>query len=155
MIDQINDSKDFAAKKGLKFKLWTEDDSQLLSDKDIVSWAKKYLAETQGDKTFQEQSKKNANQKSKRYYHTHIANDKITLFCSFCNKEHTPLRLTHDKNIARNGRYICEREGGHITGSRAKPHLQKNNPHVADGKKECVNCLQILEFKLFSWVIVL
>ena len=150
VIDQINDSKDFAAKKGLKFKLWTEDDSQLLSDKDIVSWAKKYLAETQGDKTFQEQSKKNANQKSKRYYHTHIANDKITLFCSFCNKEHTPLRLTHDKNIARNGRYICEREGGHITGSRAKPHLQKNNPHVADGKKECVNCLQILEFKLFS-----
>ncbi|MEI7485953.1 MAG: TnsA endonuclease N-terminal domain-containing protein [Chryseobacterium sp.] len=144
---KIEAGKIKAAEIGLPFEVWTEMDlfGHVYNKKNMELFMEKILSEVDKNRRI-----KISSEKSKRYYHTHIANDKITLFCSFCNEEHTPLRLTHDKNIARNGRYICEREGGHITGSRAKPHLQKNNPHVAYGKKECVNCLQILEFKLFS-----
>jgi hypothetical protein len=45
---------------------------------------------------------------------------------------------------------ICEREGGHIAGSRPKPHLRKANPHAASGCKECLGCKQILSFDNFG-----
>jgi len=82
----------------------------------------------------------------KKHYAEKIATDKVSVFCEYCQATHEALRLTHDKNIARNGRYICEREGGHIAGSRPKPHLRKANPHAADGKKECLGCKQVLSF---------
>lgn len=146
---QIEDNRIYAKKNGWLFEIWTEQELGFENSRQITNWADEYIMEHTGiDYTIARKEK--ACMKVKRYYRTHIAQDTVNVHCSFCNEEHTPLRLTHDKNIARNGRYICEREGGHIAGSRPKPHLRKNNPHVADGKKECVNCLQILEFKLFS-----
>ena len=84
----------------------------------------------------------------RRYYERNIANDTVTVFCAFCNEEHHPLRLTHDRNIARNGHYICEREGGHIAGSKPKTSRIKENPYASEGKKKCAGeCGQILEFE--------
>ena len=147
--EQIEDNRLMAKKSNCNFLVWTESELGFKSEYFATKWADECISKLQS-LDFVQERKENNLAKAKRHYRTYIANDKVTLFCSFCNEEHTPLRLTHDKNIARNGRYICEREGGHIAGSRPKPHLRKNNPHVADGKKECVNCLQILEFKLFS-----
>ena len=86
----------------------------------------------------------------KKYYQKHIANDKVEVFCTFCNEQHSPLRLTYEKNIARNGRYICEREGGHIAGSKPKLALRKDNPYASEGKKECNKCGEVKLFEQFS-----
>lgn len=86
----------------------------------------------------------------KRYYEKHIATDQVTLYCEFCKEEHTALRLTYDRNLARNGRYICEREGGHIAGSKPKLSRRKDNPHAAEGKKECNACKEVKLFEAFS-----
>jgi hypothetical protein len=88
------------------------------------------------------------NERVKKHYAEKIATDKVQVFCEYCQTTHEALRLTHDKNIARNGRYICEREGGHIAGSR--PKKKKINPHAADGKKECLGCKQVLPFSEYG-----
>ena len=41
-------------------------------------------------------------------------------------------------------------ESGHIAGSRPKPHLRKANPYEAEGKKECLGCIQVLSFDNFG-----
>ena len=147
-IDQINDSKEFADSQGWSFEVYTEKTFGM-TDKELRDWSDIVRSQT-GDFDWVAFRKELNCKKAKKHYHKHIAQDTVEVHCSFCNEEHTPLRLTHDKNIARNGRYICEREGGHIAGSRPKPHLQKNNPHIADGKKECSSCCQILELSRFS-----
>lgn len=86
----------------------------------------------------------------KTYYQKHFANDKVEVPCSFCNEVHIALRLTYEKNIARNGRYICEREGGHIAGSKPKLTLRKENPYESEGKKECNKCKEVKLFEQFS-----
>jgi hypothetical protein len=86
----------------------------------------------------------------KRYYEKHIATDQVTVYCEFCKEEHTALRLTYDRNLARNGRYICEREGGHIAGSKPKLSRRKDNPHASEGKKECNACKEVKLFEAFS-----
>jgi hypothetical protein len=88
------------------------------------------------------------NERVKKYYAEKIATDKVQVFCEYCQVTHEALRLTHDKNIARNGRYICEREGGHIAGSR--PKKKKDNPHAASGCKECLGCKQVLSFSEYG-----
>lgn len=96
-------------------------------------------------------SKKEKNAaKSRAYYHKHIANDKVEVYCDFCKKMHNPLRLTYEKNINENGTYICERKGGHIAGSKPKLHLRKDNPYASEGKKQCKKCEQIKLFEDFS-----
>ena len=98
-----------------------------------------------------EKHRKQSVARMRRYYDRNIANDKVTVFCAFCNEEHEALRVTHDRNVARNGRYICEREGGHIAGSKPKTHLIKENPYAAEGKKKCAGaCGEILLFESFS-----
>jgi hypothetical protein len=88
------------------------------------------------------------NERVKKHYAEKIATDKVSVYCEYCQATHEALRLTHDKNIARNGRYICEREGGHIAGSR--PKKKKENPHAAEGKKECNTCKSVLPLDSFS-----
>ena len=87
--------------------------------------------------------------RAKKHYDEKIATDTDLIFCPYCDDFHTPLRLTHDKNVARNGRYICEREGGHIAGSKPKPSLKKVNPYADEGMKECVKCYRVLPFDEF------
>ncbi|MCK9459652.1 MAG: NUMOD3 domain-containing DNA-binding protein [Proteobacteria bacterium] len=88
------------------------------------------------------------NKKSKKHYHKNIIADTIDVFCPYCQITHTALRLTYDKNIARNGRYICEKEGGHIAGS--KPKKKKVNPYAVEGKKQCNQCREVKLFEEFG-----
>ena len=149
IIDQIIESKQYAKKNNIVFKVWTEDDSGFSNASKIVDWAKIFLAQ-QGDPKWLEAKKDSANKRSKKYYHSHIANDKVEVYCEYCKEIHHPLRVTHDRNLSRNSRYICEREGGHIAGSISKQHLKKINPFESDGKKECSTCHAVLNLQSFS-----
>ena len=147
-IDQINDSREFAESQGWNFEVYTEKTFGM-TNKELRDWSD-VVRSHMGDFDWVAFRKELNQKKANNHYHKNIANDKVTVFCSFCQMDHAPLRLTHDKNIARNGRYICEREGGHMAGSRPKPHLQKDNPHLADGKKECLKCKVILDLAEFG-----
>ena len=147
-IDQINDSREFAESQGWNFEVYTEKTFGM-TNKELRDWSD-VVRSHMGDFDWVAFRKELNQKKANNHYHKNIANDKVTVFCSFCQMGHAPLRLTHDKNIARNGRYICEREGGHMAGSRPKPHLQKDNPHLADGKKECLKCKVILDLAEFG-----
>jgi hypothetical protein len=149
VIKQIDDTKAFCNKHGYAFRLWSEQDSELGNEKAIIKWAKKYL-KSLGDVEFAERQRINAIKRSIKYYRNHIANDKINVYCEYCHKKHSALRLTYERNISRNGRYICEKEGGHIAGSRPKLHLQKENPYADQGMKQCVKCQRILPFASFG-----
>ena len=149
IVEQIEESKRHSDSNGFGFKVWTEDDSGFEDPSRLVDWAKKFLAE-RGDPKWLEDKRKSGSRRSKKHYQAHIATDKVQVFCEYCKATHEALRLTYDKNIARNGRYICEREGGHISGSRPKPHLRKANPHAASGCKECLGCGQVLSFSEYG-----
>jgi hypothetical protein len=149
VVEQVEESRKYSAEKEMGFKVWTEDHSGFDDAGKIIDWAREFLAE-RGDPKWKEAKKASSVKRSKKFYNAHIATDKVSVFCEYCRVTHEALRLTHDKNIARNGRYICEREGGHIAGSRPKPHLKKANPHAADGKKECLGCKQVLLFSEYG-----
>lgn len=146
--EQISDSRMFSAKNGWDFEVYTETNFGMPCHQ-IRNWADEYRQQLTGIDYTKHRKEMDSN-KAKKYYDTHIATDKVSVFCEYCQVAHEALRLTHDKNIARNGRYICEREGGHIAGSRPKPHLRKENPHAADGKKECLGCKQVLSLSEYG-----
>ena len=147
--EQIKDNRDYAASKGWLFELWTEEELGFKDSKQITKWADEFIKERTGI-DYSEVRRQKTNLKSKRHYRSKIANDKVEVFCTFCNEQHSPLRLTYEKNIARNGRYICEREGGHIAGSKPKLALRKDNPYASEGKKECNKCGEVKLFEQFS-----
>jgi len=146
--EQINDSREYANQNGWDFQLMTEDDLGM-SYKEIKIWADEYRSKTEGVDYSAYRREINKN-KAKKYYQSRIANDKVEVYCEYCKEIHNPLRLTYDRNIVRNGRYVCEREGGHIAGSKPKPHLKKTNPYESEGKKECNACQSVLALDLFS-----
>jgi hypothetical protein len=144
---QIQDSEKFCRDNGHKFRVWSEADSGLSGEKEIIAWAREFLRD-KGDPQFAERKKANDRRKAAKHYRNKVATDTVTLFCKYCNEVHTPLRLTHDKNIERNGCYICEKEGGHIAGS--KPKKKKVNPYAAEGKKQCNKCQGVLLLEEFG-----
>jgi len=146
--EQISDSRMFSAKNGWDFEVYTETNFGMPYHQ-IRNWADEYRQQLTGIDYTKHRKEMDSN-KAKKYYDTHIATDKVSVFCEYCQVTHEALRLTHDKNIARNGRYVCEREGGHIAGSRPKPHLRKENPHAALGRKECLGCKQVLPFSEYG-----
>lgn len=145
---QIDDSRRHALQNGWEFQVMTEDDLGMRYD-EIRRWADEYRTNTTGI-DYHAYREDVDRRKASKYYHSHIATDKVSVWCEYCGTTHEALRLTYDKNMARNGRYICEREGGHIAGSRPKPHLIKENPHAAEGKKECLGCKQVLSYDNFG-----
>jgi ribosomal protein S27AE len=52
--------------------------------------------------------------------------------------------------MERNGKYICERLGGHLAGQKPKDHLKKANPYAAEGKKQCSKCGGVFLIDLFD-----
>ena len=147
--EQIEDNREYARRSGWNFQIWTEKELGFQTEYFATKWADEFISKITQVDFVQERKDRNLS-KAKKYYDTHIATDKVSVFCEYCQVTHEALRLTHDKNIARNGRYICEREGGHIAGSRPKPHLRKENPHASEGKKECLGCKQILSFSEYG-----
>ena len=136
-----------ASEMGMPFEIWTEMRlfGHVYNKRNMESFMEKILGDSEICKRRKLQS-----EKAKRHYLNKIAADKVTVLCEYCKEEHTPLRKTHDRNVARNGRYICEREGGHIAGSKPKPSRRKENPHAAEGKKECLACRAVLDLSEFG-----
>ncbi len=144
--DQIEDSRRHAFQNGWDFQVMTENDLGMTYNQ-IRIWADDYRTKNTGIDYHAYRKEINKN-KAIKYYHSRIANDKVEIHCEYCKEIHNPLRLTYDKNIKRNGRYICEREGGFIAGSKPKP--KKNNPYESEGKKKCNKCNSVLSLDSFS-----
>lgn len=146
---QVEETRNYCKVNNIDFRVWSEFDSGLKNEKSIINWAKTYIAESTGNTDWIERRRDIDKKKAKKHYDAKIAINKIEVFCEYCQIIHNPLRLTYDKNIKRNGRYICEKEGGHIAGS--KPKKKKENPYAFEGKKQCTGkCGLILEFDNFS-----
>jgi hypothetical protein len=145
---QIQDSQEYAKSQNWDFEIITEDCFGM-SYKAIRDWADAFI-KSNGGFDWAEHRKKRNLEKATKHYRTKISPDKVELYCEFCKENHTALRLTYDRNIARNGRYICEREGGKISGSKPKLHLRKENPYAIEGKKECNNCKCVKGFEEFG-----
>jgi hypothetical protein len=148
-LEQIEDNRKYALDNGYDFEVWSESHLGFNSETEATVWADQYLSLTT-ETDYTKIRKDRAVLRSTKYYRKHIANNKIAVFCNYCNEEHNVLRLNYDKNIAKNGRYICEKEGGHISGSKPKLHLIKENPHASEGKKQCNECQQVKLFEEFS-----
>lgn len=145
--EQIQDNEHYAKENGYDFEIWTEEQLGFKNDWEAKVWADGYLSKIH-NLNYTKYRKDMTVKRTKKYYRKHIAQDKVEVWCNYCNATHTPLRLTHDKNIARNGRYICEKEGGHIAGQ--KPKKKKENPFAAENKKQCNQCQQVLPFESFG-----
>jgi hypothetical protein len=146
---QLAESLTYAAAQGVAFKVWTEGDSGLSDDHAIIEWAKAWLLEFSGDTAYAERQKEIRRRIRARQYQK-ISADKVEVWCDFCNELHTPLRLTYTKNLARNGRYVCERYGGHLAGKKPKAHLRQSNPYAADGSKKCSQCGEVRSLAQFT-----
>lgn len=145
--DQIEDNKQYAFKKDWKFEIWTEKELGFKSEHYAAKWADEFISKINNIDFVKERKDRNLS-KAKKYYQEKIASNKFEIYCEYCKENHNPLKLTYDRNIKRNGRYICEKEGGHIAGS--KPKNKKNNPYENEGKKQCYVCKNILLLENFS-----
>lgn len=145
--EQLEDNKNYAEKQGWKFTVWTEKELGFKSEYYIKKWTDEFLS-TIKETDFIEESRKRNLKRSKTYYARQIAADKVKVWCDYCQEYHEPLRLTYEKNIDRNGEYICERKGGSIAGK--KPKKKKENPYAAEGKKKCNGCSGIKLFEEFG-----
>lgn len=147
--EQLKETSLFAAAQGVAFRVWTEKQSGLRDEHAIVEWARKYLAETGTDPSYLEHQRE-SRRRIRTKYAARVRADTVDVWCDFCTGTHTVKRLSHDKNVKRNGTYICERHGGHIAGKKPKAHLKKTNPYAAEGKKACTQCLAVKEFERFD-----
>jgi len=146
---QIVDSFVYASGLGLSMRVWTERDSALGTCNAIIKWAHAYLADQQGDPHYSERKKAQRKAIAARHYVKEQAAS-VTVHCDYCKKDHVVLPRTYARNIARNGIYTCEAMAGHKGGSKPKLSLRKENPHAADGKKECCRCHQVQPFEAFD-----
>jgi len=145
--EQIEDNKKYAKRNNWNFELWTEKELGFSSEYFVIKWADKYLSQV-SNVDF-EKIRKNRNLiKAKKHYNNSIQNDKIVVFCDFCNEEHEILKISYERNIKKNGRFICIVENGHIIGK--KPGKKKINPYAVEGKKQCNKCKNIKAFEDFS-----
>lgn len=106
---------------GIKFEVWTELElfGAVANLKHITDWSEKVRA-MGGVEMNEEERKARARARAKKHYRNKIAVDTVVVDCPFCEKQHVVLRKSFERNIARNGRYICEREGGSISGKKSK-----------------------------------
>lgn len=146
---QIKESKEYCEKNNYIFSIWTEKESGLSDEKQIISWARKYIAETTGNTEWINKQKEVSKKSSKKHYENKIKKNKIQIYCDFCKITHDVLRYSYNKNIERNKRYICEKEGGHIAGK--KPKKKKENPYKDQGMKQCMICKNIKLFNEFGF----
>jgi hypothetical protein len=81
--------------------------------------------------------------KAKRHYQKHLA-AKMMVFCNHCQKEHEVREVTFRQHQDKYGRYMCPSELGAIGGRKPKTTLRRDNPHTAEGKKQCAGeCQQV------------
>lgn len=146
---QLADFLVYAIGLGVPLRVWTERDSALGDEHRIVRWAHAYLAEQQGDPTWADRHKAQRKAIRDRQYAKQKAAS-VTVACAYCGCDHIVLPRTYARNIARNGTYTCEAMAGHKGGSKPKLALRKENPHAAEGKKECCRCHAVLAIEAFD-----
>ena len=149
VIQQIEDSRGYASARSAGFRVWTENDSGLDGERKIIAWAKEYLRAEQGDDYYLNKTRETNRRKRKVFYQKHIANNKIDVVCDYCHVTHTVLKMSYEKNVRKNGKYVCMWLGGHLSGKKPKLSLRKENPYLSDGKKECSCCRRVLELGAF------
>jgi len=150
-INQTNDSRTNAQTNEWGFAIYTEDDLGLRNSYEITKWADE-LRTLLGEENYVEFRKFRARQRAIKHYRKVIAENKVAVWCDYCEAEHTPLKLTYDKNIAaHNGEYWCESKAGSVGGLKPKLHLRKENPYASEGKKKCLGeCQGIKLFEYFG-----
>lgn len=144
--EQINDTRAYALNRGWQFEVCTEHELGM-SERELREWADEYIFQTTGE-DLKEIRRKAGRRRVAKHYYDKIAQDKVEVFCEYCQQTHIALALTYNKNITRNGRYICEREGGHLVGSRPRP--VKVDLLAAEGKKRCALCKEVKVFDQFG-----
>lgn len=141
--EQIKDNREYALSNGYGFEIWTEIELGFKNDYYATKWADEYLSQFHGI-DYTEIRKQNGLNRSKRHYRKRVATEKITFFCEFCQAEHSPLKITYDKNIKKNGRFICLKKNGQIVGS-----LPKSKIEIAE--RRCKGkCGEVLSIEHFS-----
>ncbi len=148
-IIQIEDSAEHALNSGWDFELWTEDEAGIKSWKEATRRADEYR-KTHYMIDYASYRRAKDNQKANRHYSNKIAKDKVIVYCDHCGTYHSRLRVVYDRNVKKNGRYICIVENGQTVGKMPKPHLWKENPYAEIGKKECNECHRVLPFECFG-----
>lgn len=146
-VAKIEEAQIYAKQNNYIFEVWTEVElfGAVYHPKHIINFAGQLKADITG---VIYESKKSSNEQAAKYYDTHIRNDKVKVFCEYCKKEHEILKVMHENNIAKNGRYICIVENGAIIGKR--PKKKKENPYAISGKKQCNACKTIKLFEDFT-----
>ena len=145
--EQIDDNRWYATQNNWEFEVWTEQELGFKSEYFATKWADEYLSKI-GDVDYVEIRKKRNVERSQRHYKKTIGNKKITFYCNYCHKEHEILKICYDRNIKKNGRFICIVENGHLVGK--NPKKKKENPYAPDGKKQCNQCKEIKPFEEFG-----
>ena len=140
---QINDCRDYANTNGLGFEIWSEQNCGFNNSNQITEWAISYITNELHGIDLAIERRQRRSDKVMRHYRKYIANNKTNVNCNYCNCVHEVLKLSYQKNVNRNGRYVCSFEGGHLIGSR--PKSLKENPYAVDGKKHCNCCNCILD----------
>lgn len=144
---QIQDSRDFALANKMEFSIWTEDFSGFRNEKEIIRWAEKYVLDNLQGIDFAAIRRNGKNEVQKRYYANNIKDNKVEIYCGYCDCKHEIMKATYEGNLKRNnGRYICHNENAH----KPKPKKKKVNPYESEGKKQCLKCEQIKLFEAFS-----
>jgi hypothetical protein len=145
--EQIRDCKKYADSIGCKFELWTESRLNITSVRTARDRADEYRKTHYLIDYASYRQQKNRD-KANRHYQNKVAEDKVTTYCGYCKEYHTQLRLTYERNVSKNGRFICIRENGSIIGKQPK---KKANPYEELGQKQCKGkCARILPFDCFS-----
>jgi hypothetical protein len=147
---QIADTMAYASGLGVPVRVWTERNSTLGGERQIMAWARAYLSEQQGDESYEERQKVMRKALRERHYKKEQAAS-VTVHCAYCGKDHVVLPRTYARNIARHdGVYVCEAMAGSIGGRKPKDHLKKTNPYAAEGKKQCSRCGQVVPMEQFD-----
>lgn len=143
-IDQINDSKAYAESQGWGFEVYTETNFGM-TFKELRDWAdvtRSQMEYFDWVEFRKEQDRKKAN----KHYREKISKKKVKFFCEYCKVDHEVLEVTHQRNVKKNGRFICHSENAH----KPKPRKKKVNPHAAEGKKKCNRCEDVKLFEEFG-----
>src|SRR5438445_629003 len=94
-------------------KFWTEKELGILRSKDATRRADEYR-KIHYDIDYESYRKQKDVEKTRRFYESHIKDDKVVVPCEYCKEDHTVMRISYEENIKNNGRFICNHENGHI-----------------------------------------
>jgi len=146
-ILQMDDSAAYAKSQGWSFEIWAE------RELEISNWK---IARDRADEyrkihhllDYALYRKDLDRKRAKRYYDTKVAPDTVAIFCEFCQDYHVRSRKLYEKNVGKNGRFICIKENGSIVGK--KKRKPKVSPYGIDMKRCKGQCDRVLHIDNFS-----